>query len=133
MNERIIEACARAAHEVNRAYCLASGDTSQPPWENAPDWQRQSAIHGVAGALGGNTPEQSHEGWMREKIDAGWTYGPTKDPERKTHPCLVPYSELPPEQRAKDHLYLATVRAMATALQVRVITPARVVSQEPDS
>ena len=32
----IIEACARAAHEANRAYCLALGDTSQPSWDDAP-------------------------------------------------------------------------------------------------
>lgn len=42
-----VEACARAAHEANRAYCLALGDTSQLPWEEALGWQRDSAIKGV--------------------------------------------------------------------------------------
>lgn len=112
----IIEACAQAAHEVNRAYCLALGDASQPAWESAPDWQRASARNGVFGALDGNTPEQSHDSWVREKLAAGWTYGPVKDPERKRHPCMVPYEELPPEQRAKDALYLTVVRAVAAAL-----------------
>lgn len=112
----IVEACARAAHETNRAYCLALGDASQPGWEQAPDWQRMSALAGVEGALSGNTPEQSHERWMRQKISDGWTYGPTKDPVKKEHPCMVPYADLPPEQRAKDDLYLAVVRAVAAAL-----------------
>lgn len=108
----VIEACARAAHEVNRAYCLALGDDSQPSWEDAPDWQRESAIKGVEGALNGNTPEQSHEGWLNEKRNTGWRYGPVKDTVKKTHPCFLPYDQLPPEQRMKDTLYLAVVRAV---------------------
>lgn len=113
---KAIEACARAAHEVNRAYCAALGDTSQPSWESAPDWQRSSAINGVFGALKGNTPEQSHEGWLEEKRAAGWKFGPVKDPDKKEHPCFVPYAELPPEQRAKDHLFVTTVRTMMDAI-----------------
>lgn len=33
---------ARVCHEVNRAYCQALGDNSQPTWEEAPQWQRQN-------------------------------------------------------------------------------------------
>lgn len=113
-----IEACARAGHEANRAYCIAIGDTSQPSWEDAPEWQKSSARKGVGGAIAGNTPKQSHESWLAEKQATGWKYGPVKDPEKKEHPCFVPYGELPPEQRAKDHLYVTVVRAMAGALGI---------------
>lgn len=116
MNKTNIEAAAQAAHEVNRAYCAALGDFSQPSWEAAPDWQKESARKGVAGALAGNTPEQSHEGWLKEKFATGWTYGPMKDPAKKEHPCMVPYADLPPEQKAKDTLYLTVVRGVAAAL-----------------
>lgn len=112
----MIEACARAAHETNRAYCIAIGDLSQPSWDDAPEWQKSSARNGVRGALGGNTPEESHAGWMKEKLAAGWAWGPTKDPAAKLHPCIVPYDKLPLEQREKDTLYLAVVRATAKAL-----------------
>lgn len=113
-----VEACARAAHEVNRAYCLALGDISQPSWEGAPEWQKSSARNGVAGALAGNTPEQSHESWLEEKRITGWKYGPVKDPAAKEHPCFVPYALLPPAQRAKDALFVTVVRAMGAALDV---------------
>jgi hypothetical protein len=110
-------ACAHAAHEANRAYCAAQGDQSQPPWHEAPDWQRTSCINGVRGVLiDGNTPAQSHKNWFREKRDAGWTYGPEKDPEKKVHPCMVPYSELPEFQRRKDTIFVAVVKAVASAL-----------------
>jgi hypothetical protein len=114
--QELHNACARAAHEVNRAYCIALGDMSQPGWDDAPDWQKSSARNGVAGALAGNTPEQSHEAWLADKRAAGWTYGPVKDPEKKEHPCFVPYADLPTSQRAKDALFVSTVREMAKAL-----------------
>lgn len=116
MNDTKIEAAARAAHEANRAYCIALGDTSQPAWDDAPDWQRSSAINGVKGVIGGNGPEQSHESWLAEKQATGWKYGPVKDPERKEHPCFVLYADLPQAQKAKDHVYVAVVGAMIAAL-----------------
>jgi RyR domain len=112
-----VEACARAAHEVNRAYCLALGDASQPTWEDAPEWQKTSARNGVVGAVAGNTPKQSHESWLAEKAATGWKYGPAKNPETKEHPCFVPYADLPAAQQAKDRLFTTTVRAMAEALR----------------
>jgi hypothetical protein len=112
----LIEACARGAHEVNRAYCFAIGDTSQVAWDSAPVWQRESARNGVEGVLQGNTPKQSHESWLEEKRKTGWKYGPVKDADKKEHPCFLPYDELPPEQAAKDELFVSTVRALAGAL-----------------
>lgn len=102
---------ARISHEVNRAYCQALGDMSQPKWEEAPEWQRQSALLGVA--LHTDNPnagvQASHESWMKQKIDDGWVYGPFKNPDRKEHPCLVPFHELPREQQAKDYIFRAVV------------------------
>lgn len=101
---KIAEIC----HEVNRAYCHSIGDTSQPSWENAPQWQKDSAIVGVKFHLENQTtPEQSHESWLQQKIEDGWVYGDVKDPDKKTHPCIVPYHQLPPEQRSKDYLFKA--------------------------
>lgn len=115
MNTAQVVAAARAAHEANRAWCLAIGDTSQQSWETAPAWQVDSAVKGVQGVMAGNGPEQSHESWLKEKEENGWVYGPVKDPEAKTHPCFVPYADLPPEQRAKDHIFVGVVRAFMAA------------------
>lgn len=110
---------ARVAHEVNRAYCQAIGDDSQPAWADAPDWQRDSALSGVAFHLTNPdaTPENSHEKWLEQKRADGWRYGPTKNPETKEHPCFVAYGELPAEQRAKDYLFRAVVHALSGELQ----------------
>lgn len=110
-----VETIARVCHEANRAWCIAHGDESQPAWDDAPDWQRTSAIAGVEHAIANPdvTPRGSHESWLKHKDAGGWAYGPVKDPEAKTHPCMVPYDELPPGQRAKDALFTAIVRALA--------------------
>lgn len=122
--EEMIEACARSAHEVNRAYCIAIGDTSQLPWEDAPEWQKSSARNGVDGVLAGNGPRESHESWLKEKAETGWKYGPVKDPEKKEHPCFVGYDDLPREQKKKDSLFVTTVRCVAAALGATVVYPA---------
>lgn len=113
VNEKLYEEAAKAAHEVNRAYCLSLGDTSQPSWEEAPAWQKTSALQGVKHVATNPkvTPETSHENWCKGKIDTGWVHGNVKDPEAKTHPCLVPYVELPTNQKAKDYLFQTVVRA----------------------
>lgn len=107
------DAIARVAHEVNRAYCAALGDVSQPTWEDAPGWQRESARAGVELHMGGDFgPEAGHAAWLQQKLDDGWGYGPVKDAEKKEHPCMVPFSELPKEQRAKDFIFRAVVHAL---------------------
>jgi RyR domain len=111
-HDEIKELAAKTAHEVNRAYCVGLGDTSQPPWAEAPEWQRSSAIKGVEGVLAGNGPEQSHESWLEEKRATGWKYGPVKDPEKKEHPCFVPYSDLPEAQKFKDALFVNSAKGV---------------------
>lgn len=110
MNEQQVEQIAKVAHNVNRAYCIATGDISQPTWEEAPDWQKSSAINGVNFHLQADrTPEESHESWLKQKAEEGWKYGEVKNPETKEHPCFLPYSELPESQRVKDYLFKSVI------------------------
>lgn len=105
-----VEDIAKVCHNVNKAYCESNGDMSQPLWEDAPDWQRESAIQGVNFHLENDvTPEMSHENWLKGKVEQGWVYGKTKDPELKTHPCIMRYDELPKYQRTKDLLFKSVV------------------------
>jgi hypothetical protein len=108
-------ALARISHEVNRAWCAFNGDLSQPAWDDAPDWQKSSATNGVAfhRANPGAGDSASHDSWMAEKVAAGWVYGEVKNPDASppTHPCIVPFDQLPRDQQFKDRLFRTVVHA----------------------
>lgn len=111
--EQIAELC----YEVNRAICLAADEKStgisapQKPWATADSYQRTAVRTGVGNQLNDpvSMPEDSHNRWIKHMEAEGWTYGERKDSEKRTHPCLVPFSELPLEQRVKDYVFLAIV------------------------
>lgn len=112
------EEIAMVCHQVNKAYCVATGDLSQPEWELAPEWQRSSAVAGVKAHIDSGLtmlPQDSHESWMRQKESEGWVYGTKKDAALKTHPCIVPYDQLPQEQKVKDYLFKEVVHCLAKA------------------
>lgn len=114
-----VDTAARTSHEVNRAWCQYNGDDSQPAWDDAPEWQRDSAINGAIFHL--DNPDAgddaSHQSWMAEKLIAGWVYGEVKNPDAEppTHPCIVPFEDLPREQQFKDRLFRTIVHAVAKA------------------
>lgn len=122
MREKILMIAA-VCHAANREYCKTIGDHSIPSWDLAPSWQRESAIAGVEMhvanlAAGAKTaPSASHESWLAKKRADGWKFGPTKDAGLKTHPCFVPFEQLPPEQKVKDYIFGAIVEAFWNASQ----------------
>lgn len=105
---------ASVCHEAIRAYCQTQNDDSQPTWEDAPNSQRTSAIKGVEFVLLNllATPEDQHKQWLAEKQATGWRYGAEKNTDKKTHPCFLPYDQLPIFQQRKDHLFRAVVLAL---------------------
>jgi len=104
---------AHVCHDANTAYCRAIGDDSAMEWERSPHWQKDSAVAGVQAAMESDkSPAEMHALWMAKKASDGWTHGPVKDPDKRQHPCMVPYEQLPEEQRRKDALFLAIVKAL---------------------
>jgi hypothetical protein len=108
------ESTALLCHEANRVLSSLAGERDTLPWLALSEHVRQSVRSGVDHARGNPdiTPREMHENWVKFKTAAGWTYGPFKDERLKQHPCLMPYDELPHDQRLKDVLFLAIVRAM---------------------
>ena len=46
--------------------------------------------------------EAEHNGWMAQRAKNGWTYGTPRDNAKKLHPLIIPYSQLPRDQKEKD-------------------------------
>jgi len=85
--------------------------------EEINDDQLESLLDGVEFQLNypDKTPEENHENWLEMKYDQGWEYGPVKDFDKKTHPDIVPYDDLPEIEKRKDLADMASHR-MALAL-----------------
>jgi len=100
-------------HEVNRLYCQFIGDPSQTDWFSTPDMIKESAVDGVRAVLEGRVkePGDSHANWYKFKKEQGWVFGPEKCISKKTHPCMLPFEELPKEQQYKDVLFVNTAKA----------------------
>ncbi len=46
--------------------------------------------------------ESTHDTWAKNRIEQGWTYGEKRDDDKKLHPCLIPYDELPDSEKKYD-------------------------------
>lgn len=46
--------------------------------------------------------ENVHDVWAKTRIEQGWTYGPERNDAEKKHPCLIPYDQLPEEEKVYD-------------------------------
>lgn len=65
--------------------------------------------------------EKEHDRWMIAKAGEGWTYGREKDPARKTHPSLVPYSDLTREDRDRDRLAVRNIPKLLAMVNLKVV------------
>ena len=54
-----------------------------------------------------------HDVWAFSRMTEGWKYGLKRNDERKEHPCLIPYSELPEKEKDYDrHTAMETLKAL---------------------
>ncbi len=44
-----------------------------------------------------------HENWALERIHQGWKFGNERNDVSKLHPCLVPFENLPEEEKTYDY------------------------------
>ena len=64
--------------------------------------------------------ENVHEVWAKARMDEGWTYGEKRDDIHKKHPCLVPYDELPEEEKEYDRNTAMNTIKMVNKLGFRI-------------
>jgi hypothetical protein len=46
--------------------------------------------------------EHNHDLWAEQRIAQGWKFGKERNDQRKEHPCLVAYSQLPESEKVYD-------------------------------
>ena len=64
--------------------------------------------------------EIMHERWVSEKKRLGWKYGEEKDAEKKTHPCIRPFSDLSHSDQKKDDMFIDLVRTLSRYFDLKI-------------
>lgn len=123
-----VEALSRAIHGVYERHMRTSGEAAAPalkPFDELPpelqesnreqargireqlvsilrataqlrDWNRVREFNDDEVDV---LSELEHVRWCAERVRGGWAYGPTRDDERRLHPDLVPWADLPEHRR----------------------------------
>ena len=124
MNEKMeYHDIAEIVHATVRQYNIVHevpGDNFE--WDDMDESYRESIEKAVKDEMETPTkePDESHKKWLKAREDDGWVYGPLKDQEKKQHPCMVPFEELPEVQQYKDILFVTMVALLKQAPAVDV-------------
>jgi RyR domain len=105
------EQVARIAYDTVRAHQAAWGDPVNPPWDEAGEQARASALAALQVGRTTADPVARHAAWVRYRTAEGWRPGPTKDVLAWTHPWLVPYDQLPKRAQDRGRIYAALAAA----------------------
>ena len=97
-----VDAVARIVHNAQRDLGYWLEDPYPPePYDALPEEQRRPVQSLVRLIIGGYPPEYVQEMWIESMKEKGWDWGEEKDPNRKTHPCITGFEELPLWERKK--------------------------------
>ena len=147
LTEREVETVAQAIHEMYRKN--NPGSQYDIPWESLRDDILQSnrdqanaflehiaflglAVGGEGGAerkqLSGEqieaVAERIHDVWVRSKKETGWVLGEIRDDEKRIHPLIVSYDELPETEKDKDRAIARSIVPLLNAAGIKVFAQA---------
>lgn len=111
---RVIHEIARVAHEAVCGVRLGFGEGESVPWSDTSPEEKSMASHMVVTIM--RRPhldsEQLHQDYCNDMVAKGWQYGPEHDAAAKLSPLLVPFGQLPVEQRVEDQVFRQVVMAL---------------------
>ena len=107
----ITERRAKFVYEGTRlATQAANAPIIPPPWDKREEQfkaQFRDIIERQCSDQRSRSLEELHGSWMQSYFSMGWVYGPEYNRESKTHPDLVPYTDLSQLERDKDAVFVA--------------------------
>ena len=71
-------------------------------------------------ALTEQIAENTHDVWAKGRMEEGWVYGKVKDSEKKTTPLLIPYGDLPENEKMYDRNTVLETLKMIVKLGYRI-------------
>jgi hypothetical protein len=64
--------------------------------------------------------EHNHDLWAKQRIAEGWRLGPQRNGQKKEHPCLIPYSDLPESEKEYERIAAIGTLTAIIALGYRI-------------
>lgn len=114
MADPLIDKIAAVAYTAINRWNIDTKQEFSHPWDLMPQDYRDHIKIVVARAFADmKTPsaKQLHERCFEDGTAAGWKYGAVVDRKLKLHPDLKPWANLTTDQRMKDHIMSAVIRA----------------------
>jgi hypothetical protein len=110
-----ITAFAQIAYKLDQAYQVAISGESRPNWhELKPEDRKNITDRAIYYLTDPNAVVSSlHERWAHTKYSEGWSYAPQFSEEKKHHPMLVSYADLPLSRRVGDTLFMQTIQTLS--------------------
>ena len=85
-------------HQITTVMNNQTSNNYTPTPVDTSNIQLPEELMALAEAISKNV----HEVWAQNRMNEGWTYGPVRDDQKRQTPCLVPYDQLPEEEKAYD-------------------------------
>ena len=103
-----VKQLATLCHQAIREFKINVMNEDMNDWNTCEQWRRDDTIQSVKMILRYDHPTYDllHNHWLEMKRVNGWVYGKETDRPNKIHNCMVSFDELPPEEQAKDHLFV---------------------------
>lgn len=118
MTKDELDGIGRVIHEALSAWNVANGQPAYDGWDTLDDAGKASTLESVQFVL--SHPNvgagAQHAQWVQQKEAAGWSYAETRDNDKKHHPMMVPFTDLPEDEQRKDALLNAIVLALSAPL-----------------
>lgn len=74
-------------------------------------------------ALTEKLARNTHEVWAKGRAREGWTYGPVRDDAGRRTPCMVPYEDLPEEEKEYDRRTAMETVRLILKLGYKILPP----------
>jgi voltage-gated potassium channel Kch len=89
-------------------------------WEIMPMAEWDAPLFAITAGEMETLAEEEHLRWMGERTASGWTFGETRDDERKRHPSLVPWADLPEAEKDKDRNAIRALPAILARVDLAI-------------